>query len=127
MQTSSQSDDNLRQLLSAMSTAKTRAELAALATLIPQVESSITSSVLSSHAEVTWNCMVYSDPCCLIQRPCEDTVKHPEKLLSNERKKGRNPTGVTIRGIGHFSGQGLSVLKTFCFIFETRHKVTSEA
>ena len=90
MQTSSQSDDNLHQgsqLLSAMSTAETRAELAALATLLPQVESSITSSVLSSHAEVTWNCMVYSDPCCLVQRPCETTVKQAEKLFKDKRKK----------------------------------------
>lgn len=130
MQTSIQSDGNLQQgsqLLSAMSTAKTRAELAALATLIPQVERTITSSVPSSHAEVTWNCLVYSDPYCLVKRPCEAIVKQGEKLLSDERRKGHHPTGVRIRGIGHFSEQGLSVLKKFAFMSETRHKVISEA
>jgi len=96
----------------AMSTAKTRAELAALATLIPPVERTITSSVPSSHAEVTWNCLVYSDPYCLVKRPCEAIVKQGEKLLSDERRKGHHPTGVRIRGIGHFSEQGLSVLKS---------------
>ena len=130
MQTSSQSDSNSQQgsqLLSAMSTATTRAELAALATLIPQVETTVTSSVLSSRAEVTWNCLVYSDPYCLDQRPCEANLEQAEKLLSGERKKGHHPTGVTIRGVGHFSEQGLSVLKKFSFISETRQKVTSEA
>ena len=130
VQTSSQSDGNLQQgsqLFSAMSTANTRAELAALATLIPQVQTTITSSVPSSLVEVTWNCLVHSDPYCLIQHPCKATVKQGEKLLTDERKKGHHPTGVKIRGIGHFSEQGLSVLKKFAFISETRHKVTSEA
>ena len=130
MQTSSQSGGNLQQgsqLFSALSTAKTRAEIAALATLIPKVDTTITSSVPSSRAEVTWNCPVYSDPYCLVQRPCEAIVEQGEKLLSHERKKGHHPTGVRIRGIGHFSEQGLSVLKKFAFISDTRNKVTSEA
>ena len=51
MQTSSQSDGNLEegsQLLSALSTAKTRAEIAALSTLIPNEETTIPSSFPSS-------------------------------------------------------------------------------
>lgn len=81
------------QLLSALSAAKTRAEIAVLAAVIPKVETTITSSVLSSHAEVTWN-LVYSDPHYLVQYSCEAIVKQGEKLLSDERNKGHHPTGV---------------------------------
>ena len=70
MQTSSQSDGNLQQnsqLFSAMSTAKTKTGLPVLATLIPQAERTMTSSVPYSNAEVTWNCLVYCDPYCLVK------------------------------------------------------------
>ena len=103
MQTSSNGDDNSHQgsqLLSSMSTAKTRAELAALASLIPPVHSSFLDS---SCTEVTSDCVVYTDPYCLTQRPCENIVITAEKLLSDQRQKGSNPTGVVIKGIGHFS------------------------
>ena len=123
MQTSS-SDENSHQrsqLLSLMSTAKTRAELASLACLIPPVHSSF------SCTEVTSDCVVYTNPYCLSKRPCESVVERAQTLLSNERRKGSNPTGVVINGIGHFSVHGLSVLKQFSSISETKCKVTAEA
>ena len=64
MQTSS-SDENSHQrsqVLSLMSTAKTRAELALLACLIPPVHSSL------SCTEVTSDCVVYTNPYCLSKR-----------------------------------------------------------
>ena len=54
-------------------------------------------------------------------------VKRAQNLLSNGRRKGSNLTGVVINGLGHFSVHGLSVLKQFSFISETKRKVTSEA
>ena len=129
MQTSSicSSDGNSHhgsQLLSSMSSAKTRTELAALASLIPPVYSSFLDS---SSTVVTSGCAIYTNPYCLTQRPCENIVITAEELLSEERQNGRNPTGVVIKGIGHFSEHGLSVLKRFSVICETRRKVTSEA
>ena len=129
MQTSSHADASSyqgSQLSSAMSTATTRADLAALDTLIPPVEA-IHSTVVSLQAEVTFDCTIYSNPYCLIQRPCEASVKTAEKILSDEKKTGRNPSGVRIKDIGHFSEQGLSVLNKFSVISETKRKVDSEA
>lgn len=54
-------------------------------------------------------------------------VERAQNLLSNEGREGSNPTGVVINGIGHFSVHGLSVLKQFSFISETKRKVISEA
>ena len=105
MQTSSHADSSSyqgSQLSSAMSTATTRADLAALDTLIPPVEA-IHSTVVSLQAEVTFDCTIYSNPYCLIQRPCEASVKTAEKILNDEKKTGRNPSGVRIKDIGHFS------------------------
>ena len=70
-----------------MSTAKTRAELASLACFIPPVHSSL------SCTEVTFDCVVYTNPYCLTKRPCESMVERAQNLLSNERRKGSNPTG----------------------------------
>lgn len=114
------------QLSSAITSASTRAELAALGTLIPPV-SSTSNSLAPLHAQVANNDPVFTDPFTVVQRPCETVITNAEKLLSNEKKKGNHPSGVVIQGCGQFSEQGLRILRKFCSISETKQKVTAEA
>ena len=114
------------QLSSAISSRSTRAELAALGTLIPPV-SSTSNSLTPLYAQVTNNDPMFTDPFTVVQRPCETVITNAEKLLSDEKKKGNRPSGVVIQGCGQFSEQGLRILRKFCSISETKQKVTGEA
>ena len=114
------------QLSSAISTASTRAELAALATLIPPV-SSFAGSLSPMLGQGAGSDLLFTNPFCVVQRPCQAVIERAEALLTDERKKGNNPFGVVIPGLGQFSKQGLRILKKFCAISETKHKVSSEA
>ena len=60
-------------------------------------------------------------------RPCQSDIEEAQQLLSDERAAGKNPTGIEIQGHGQFSENALSVLKRFCTIAETSHKVSAEA
>ena len=105
-----------------MGKASTRAEVAALFNLIPPI-----SSKPSSGLHPVYDATTNSDPFTLNMRPCENVVKEAEKLLDDETNKGNRPSGINIVGIGQFSERGLSVLKQFCTIANTRRKVCSEA
>ena len=67
-----------------------------------------------------------SDPFTLSERPCESDIDKAQELLRGEQNTGKNPTGIEIEGKGEFSATSLSVLKQFCRIAETYHKVSSE-
>lgn len=112
-------------LSSAISSASTRAELAALDTLIPPVSSTNGSVILQ--AEVMYNDLVVTDPFKLVQRPSEAVLQSVEKLLYDEKQKGNKPSAVQIRCFGRFSEEGLRILRKFCSIRETKHKVAGEA
>jgi len=67
-------------------------------------------------------------PCDLNECPCESLVKKAqENEIKDEKKDGRNSSGVKFTGIGQFSKEGLSILKQFCTIANTKHTVSSEA
>ena len=113
-------------LSSALSTASTRAELAALHMLIPPL-SSISSLPTSLHAQVAYSHLPFIDPFSLVRRPCEAAVTAAEKLLSEERRKGNHPSGVMIKGFGQFTEEGIRTLQRFCEIPETKRKIAAEA
>lgn len=94
------------QLSSALSTASTRAELAALDMLLPAV-SSISSLPSSWHAQIANRQLFFIDPFSLVRRPCEAVVTAAEKLLGEEKRKGNHPSGVVINGFGQFTEEGL--------------------
>ena len=130
-QSSSSCSDSSQQpcnpLLSAMTTATTRAEIAALECLIPPV-SPARSSIASLPATLGGNKPVFRDPFTLVHRPCKAVIEEAEQLFTDERTKGNNLLGIAIQGLGQFSEKGLSVLKTFSrIISETKHKVAAEA
>lgn len=64
---------------------------------------------------------------CVVERPCKADLERAETLLTDARQKQNNPLGVVISGLGQFSEQGLRILKKFCAISETKHKVTAES
>ena len=64
---------------------------------------------------------------CVLERPCQAVLERAETLLTDARQKHNNPLGVVISGLGQFSEQGLRILKKFCAISETKHKVTAES
>ena len=111
---------------SAMKTATTRAEIAAIKYLIPLVSPSRSSSA-SLPAKQGVNKPFFTDPFTLIHRPCEAIIKGAEQLLTDERTKGSNSLGITIQGLGQFSENGLSVLERFAIISEIKHRVAAEA
>ena len=108
----------------AMAKAKTRAEVAALFSLLPPVSTKCSSTTALSPYFGSPSDL--HDPCDLNERPCESLVKKAQELFDSEKKDGRNPSGVKIAGIGQFSEQGLTILKQFCTIADTKHKVSSE-
>ncbi|XP_068739054.1 uncharacterized protein [Montipora capricornis] len=125
-QANSPRDGIQEQLSYAIFTVTTRGQLASLASLIPPVSSPGGSlSLLLGH--VTDSGSAFTDPFTVGQRPCQAVIERAETLLSNERKKGNNPCGVVIPGLGQFSEQSLRILKRFCAISEAKHKVTAEA
>lgn len=105
-----------------MDEATARVEVAALFNVIPRI-----SSKLSSDLHPVYDDTTNSDPFTLNMHPCENVVKEAEKLPDDEMNEGNHPSGTDIVGIGQFSEHGLSVLKQFCTIANTRHKVCSEA
>ena len=107
-------------LSSAMLEATTRAEQAAVASLVPPV-----SSVFE--VQVTFGNGIYTDPFSLAKRPCTDAIETAEKFLRDERNRGNSPSGVAIHGMGHFSEQGLSIVKKISDLSDIRSKVASEA
>lgn len=111
-----------QQLSSAMCSASTRAEIAALASVVPPVASNsgFLTLALDSH-------LVFTNPFRISQRPCRAVITQAETLLADERKKGNDAFGVVINGVGQFSEQGLRILKKFCAISETQHNVNAEA
>ena len=84
---------------SVLSTASTRAELAAVNRVVPPV-SSITRLPAPLQAQIAYNDPTFVDPFTLLQRPCDTVVTTAEKRLSNERGKGKFPSGVVIQGFG---------------------------
>ena len=90
-QSSSSCSDSSQQpcnpLLSAMTTATTRAEIAALECLIPPV-SPARSSIASLPATLGGNKPVFRDPFTLVHRPCEAVIEEAEQLFTDERTKG---------------------------------------
>jgi len=122
----SPSNGSDQQLSCAISTASTRAELAALANLIPPVSSGGGSLSLMP-GNVVDSGSLFTNPFCMVQRPCRAVIERAETLLNDERKEGNNPCGVVIPGLGQFSEQGLRTLKNFCVISDTKHKVSAEA
>ena len=107
-------------LQEAMKKATTRAEVAALYHLIPPV------SCKSSKLNPVYDRICTSDPFCISERPCESDIQKARKLLRDERKAGKNPSGIEIEVKGEFSENSLSVLQQFCTITATYHKVSSE-
>lgn len=118
-------EDSKSILHDAMAKAKTRAEVAALFSLLPPVSTKCSSTTALSPFFGSPSDL--HDPCDLNERPCESLVKKAQELLDSEKKDGRNPSGIKITGIGQFSEQGLIILKQFCTIADTKHKVSSEA
>ena len=112
-------------LHNAMAKAKTRAEVAALFSLLPTVSTKCSSTTALS--PLFGSRSHFHDPCDLKERPCESLVTKAQALFESEKKAGRNPSGVKITGIGQFSEEGLTILKQFCVIADTKHKVSSEA
>lgn len=98
-----------------------RAEVAALYHLLPQV-------ACRSCAKLTpvYGRLCASGPFTLSERPCENDIDKAQKLLRGEQNTGKIPTGIEIEGKGEFSETSLSILKQFCRIAETYHKVSSE-
>lgn len=107
-------------LLTGMSACTTRAELAALHSLLPPVSSQL------SHVKVVHK-VSYTDPFTLMERPSESVINKAGKLLNQEAKRGNGPCGVQILGLGEFSQDGLTVLKQFSNIANTTNKVKAEA
>ena len=103
--------------------ATTRAEVAALFSLIPPV-------VLRSPCllqPVYGGKLSLSDPYSLAEHPCSSDIENARKILNNERKVGKNPRAIDFQGIGQFSENALSVLTRFCAIADMYRKVSVEA
>ena len=110
-------------LAEAMAKATTRAEIAALYGLLPPVSTACTSAtalypVFSSALD---------NPFDLAVRPCQSLVDKAQTLFGSEKRKGSNPSGIKIPGMGQFSEKGFAILKKFCAIVDTNCKVSSEA
>ena len=102
--------------------ARTRAEEAALITLLPPVSRSSASVLQPVYGEVS-----ASDPFTLNERSCESVIEKAQMLLADQRKKGLHPSGVRIGGTGQFSEDGLSILKKFCSVASTKWKQSTLA
>ena len=87
--------------------ATSRAEVAALYYLLPQV-----ACRSSAKLNPVYDRLCVSDPFMLSERPCESDIDEARKLLSDEQNAGRNPSGIEIEGRGEFSETSLSVLQT---------------
>ena len=81
-----------------MAKATTRAEVAALYSLIPPLPSRSPSALNPFYEK-----LAFSDPFSVAERPCEGDIQRAHQILYNERKAGKNPCGIKIEGIGQFS------------------------
>lgn len=106
----------------AMAKATTRAEVAALFSLIPPV--ALRSPCL---LQPVYGKLSISDPYSLDERPCSSDIENARKILNNERKAGKNPRAIDFQGVGQFSENALSVLTRFCAIADMYRKVSVEA
>ena len=111
-------------LCDSMAKATTRAEVAALCSLLPPVSTSCTANTAVLHPVFG---SLLDNPFALVTRPCEAIIDNARSLFDKEKGNGTNPTGVNITGIRKFSKEGLAVLKQFCVIADTKRKVSSEA
>ena len=100
----------------------TRAEVAALYSLIPPLTSKSPLTLKPVYGKPS-----SSDPFSLGERPCESDIQRAQKMLNDKRKAGKNPTGIEIQGEGQFSENALSTLKRYCNIADTHRKVSAEA
>ena len=114
------------QLSSALFKAATRAELAALDSVIPPILPS-TGSIPPFHVQVSDSNLVFTDPFSLVHRPCETVVGAAEEIMNEQKRKGNHPSGIVVQGLGQFSEQGLRILRQFCEISKTRGKIAAEA
>lgn len=105
-----------------MAKATTRAEVAALYSLIPPITSMSPCTLKPVYGKVA-----FLDPFSLAERPCESDIKRAQKILNDERREGKNPTGIEIQGNGQFSENALSILQRFCAITDTYRRVSTEA
>ena len=106
----------------AMAKATTRAEVAALFSLIPPV--TLRSPCL---LKPVFGKLSLWDPYSLAARPCSSDVENARKILNNERKVGKNLRAIDFQGVGQFSENALSVLTRFCAIADMYCKVSVEA
>ena len=106
----------------AMAKATTRAEVAALFSLIPPV--ALRSPCL---LQPVYGNLSLSDPYSLAERPCSSDTENARKILNNERKVGKNPRAIDFQGIGQFSENALTVLTRFSAIVDMYRKVSVEA
>ena len=108
-----------------MAKATTRAEVAVLHSLIPPVSARpLAACDLNPVYDTS---LTLDDPFALNERPCESVVERAEDLFSDERKEGKNPSGIDIKGMGRFSEDSQAVLRQFCTIADTNRKASSEA
>ena len=102
-------------LCDSMAKATTRADVAALCSLLPPVSTSCTANTAVLHHVFG---SLLDNPFALDTRPCEAIIDNARSLFDKEKGNGINPSGVNITGIGKFSKEGLAVLKQFCVIAE---------
>jgi len=98
--------------------ASTRAELAALHSMVPPVQNVFSTSNVTP----VYNTFHATDPFTLSMRPCTAVVVKAEEVL---REKKCN--GICITGLGSFTEQGLTMLSKFCDLATVKEKVTKEA
>jgi hypothetical protein len=66
-----------------------------------------------------------TDPFSLLKRPSETAVDCAEKAF-RQKSKGKAARGVEIKSHGHFSRDGLTVLRKYCEIAEVKSKICDE-
>lgn len=99
----------------------TRAEVAALHSLIPPLTSRSPLTLKPVYGKPS-----SSDPFALVEHPCESDIQKAQKILNDEWKAAKNPTGIEIQGEGQFSENALYILKRYCTIAYTHCKVSAE-
>ena len=100
--------------------------MAALASSIPPPPS-VGSSLTVSPCFLKESDCNFSKPFCLPERPCEAVINRADEVLYIAKIKGKNPTGVSIEGLGSFTETSLRLLKKFCSISNSKNKLAAEA
>lgn len=73
----------------------TRAEVAGLYSLIPPLTSRSPLTLKQVYGKPS-----SSNPFSLVEHPCESDIQRAQKMLNDEPKAGKNPTGIEIQGEG---------------------------